>query len=91
VRLEPALTSTEEHRTDTNLLAALSDLPQASIATHSVVLHFMDPHTLFGRGIGLVDIHLLAAVRLTPGTSLWTNDKRLHGVAGGLRLAALLS
>jgi hypothetical protein len=42
---------------------------------------------LFGRGVGYVDIHLLAAVRLTVGASLWTRDKRLHGVAVQLGLA----
>lgn len=31
---------------------------------------------------------LLAAVRLTPGASLWTRDKRLRAVAGRLALAA---
>lgn len=69
------------------LLNALSDLPQPSIAADAEVLHFIDHHALFGRGIGYVDAHLLAAVQLTVGTQLWTNDKRLHGVANQLRLA----
>ena len=46
---------------------------------------------LFGRGIGYVDAHLLAAARLTAGTKLWTHDRRLQAVAAQLGLAAVLS
>jgi predicted nucleic acid-binding protein len=69
------------------VLNALSDLSQASVATDLEVLHFVDRHMLFGRGIGYVDAHLLAAVQLTAGAALWTKDKRLHGVAVELGLA----
>jgi predicted nucleic acid-binding protein len=69
------------------ILKALSDLPHANVATDTEVLHFIDRQALFGHGIGYVDAHLLAAVRLTAGTQLWTNDKRLHGVAEQLGLA----
>lgn len=69
------------------ILEALSDLPQAKVATDMETRYFIDEHALFGRGIGYVDAHLLAAVRLTPGAALWTRDKRLHAVAGRLKLA----
>lgn len=69
------------------VLDALSDLPQAIVATDAEVLNFIDRHKLFGRGVGYIDIHLLAAVRLTAGAELWTRDKRLHGVAVQLGLA----
>jgi predicted nucleic acid-binding protein len=72
------------------VLSALQDLPQASVATDHEVLHFIDQHALSGRGIGYVDVHLLAAVRLMPGTVLWTRDKRLLGVANELGLAVAL-
>ncbi|MGB9117709.1 type II toxin-antitoxin system VapC family toxin [Bradyrhizobium sp.] len=72
------------------VLSALSNLPHASVATDAEVLHFIDRHALFGRGIGYVDTHLLAAARLTAGAELWTNDKRLHGVAVQLGLAITL-
>jgi predicted nucleic acid-binding protein len=68
------------------VLKALSDLPQATIATDLEVLHFINHHALFGRGAGYVDIHLLAAARLTGGTTLWTNDRRLHELAEELDL-----
>jgi predicted nucleic acid-binding protein len=69
------------------VLDALSDLPRAGVATDVEALHFIDRHALFGRGVGYIDAHLLAAVRLTAGAKLWTKDKRLHGVAVELGLA----
>jgi predicted nucleic acid-binding protein len=69
------------------VLGALSDLPQASVATDQEVLHFIGRRSLSGLGVGYVDAHLLAAVRLTEGASLWTRDKRLHRVADQMGLA----
>ena len=68
------------------VLNALADLPHASVATDVEVLHFIDRHALFGRGVGYVDAHLLAAAKLTAGAELWTKDKRLHGIAVELGL-----
>jgi predicted nucleic acid-binding protein len=69
------------------VLADLLDLPPAVVATDAEVLGFIDHHALFGRGVGYVDAHLLAAARLTAGAELWTNDRRLHDVAEALGLA----
>jgi len=66
------------------VLTALQDLPQATTATDAEVLGFIDQAGLAGSGVGYIDAHLLAAVRLTPGTELWTRDKRL--LAAGVRL-----
>jgi hypothetical protein len=54
-------------------------------------LHFSGTNALSGLGIGYVDAHLLASVRLTPDAPLWTRDKRLHAAAKQLDLAAALS
>ncbi len=72
-------------------LSDLRDLPQAIVAEDEEVLHLIDRHALFGRGIGYVDAHLLAAARLTAGSKLWTRDRRLQAVAAQLGLAAALS
>src|SRR5205085_8614347 len=56
------------------ILEALADLPQARIASDREVLEFIEFHGLAGRGIGYVDIHLLAAARLTEDATLWTRD-----------------
>jgi predicted nucleic acid-binding protein len=69
------------------VLSDLSDLPQAVTATDAEVLAFIDRRGLFGRGVGYIDAHLLAAVRLTAGARLWTNDRRLRDVANELELA----
>jgi predicted nucleic acid-binding protein len=70
------------------VLRMLSRLPSASVATDAEVLRFVGRHALFGRGVGYVDVHLLSAVRLTPGSQLWTFDKRLSDVAVELGVAA---
>ena len=70
------------------VLQTLQDLPQARVATHDEVLHFIGQNRLFGLGIGYVDAHLLAAARLNPGVSLWTRDRRLHRPATLLGLTA---
>jgi predicted nucleic acid-binding protein len=69
------------------VLDALSNLPRAELATDAEVLGFINSKTLFGRGIGYVDVHLLASARLTAGTELWTEDNRLRSVAEELGLA----
>lgn len=69
------------------VLGALSDLPRCSVASDAEVLHFIERNELFGRGVGYVDVHLLAAVQLTAGATLWTKDKQLHNVAAHLGLA----
>jgi predicted nucleic acid-binding protein len=70
------------------ILTGLRELPQATVASDEEVLQFIDRQTLFGLGIGYIDAHLLAAVRLTPDAQLWTRDRRLQAVATQLGLAA---
>ena len=70
------------------VLDALQDLPQASVAGDEEVLRFIEQRKLFALGIGYVDAHLLAAVRLTPAALLWTRDRRLAAAAERLSLAA---
>lgn len=43
--------------------------------------HVLAHPCLFGRGLGYVDAHLLAATLLTPDARLWTRDKRLATTA----------
>ena len=69
------------------VLRLLANLPTAIVATDGEILEFIDTHKLFGRGIGYIDTHLLAAVKLSAGAALWTRDKRLHGMAAEMGLA----
>lgn len=69
------------------VLELLQDLPAAFVAEAGEVLGFIERHALHGKGIGLVDVHLLAAVALTHGAKLWTRDKRLSAAAAALGCA----
>jgi regulation of enolase protein 1 (concanavalin A-like superfamily) len=71
-------------------MLSLESLKRAENATHREVRAFVEQHRLYGAGIGYVDAHLLASVVLTPGSSLWTRDKRLLAAATKLRLHASL-
>lgn len=71
----------------TRTLTDLNHLPAVQRASDSEVLALIDRHALMGRGVGLVDVHLLAAAMLTPETLLWTHDKRLANVASELSIA----
>ncbi len=58
----------------------------APVADHEA-LFFLENHRLMGRGVGFIDIHLLAAVALAGGGArLWTRDKRLQVLAKELGL-----
>jgi predicted nucleic acid-binding protein len=69
------------------ILEALLQLPAVIESDHYEALGFIAHHKLYGTGIGFVDVHLLAAVRLTSDALLWTRDKRLVRVAEALNLA----
>ena len=69
-------------------LKLLRAMPQAPVATDAEALAFIDGRALMGRGIGYLDVHLLASVVLAAGATLWTRDKRLAAVAQELGLAA---
>jgi hypothetical protein len=63
------------------ILGNLQDLPHATVATQEEVLKLIDEQSLHGIGVGYVDAHLLASVRLTVDAALWTHDKRLRAAA----------
>ncbi len=76
-------------RQPARILRDLGDLPKAVMATDAEVLTFISAQSLAGTGIGYVDAHILAALRLTPGAALWTRDRRLSKLAKDLGCAAL--
>jgi predicted nucleic acid-binding protein len=72
------------------ILDVFNNMPRAKIATDEEVLAFINQSKLYGLGVGYIDAHLLTSVRLTPGTLLWTRDKRLCAAASQLGLLAAL-
>ncbi len=59
-------------------IAALQPVRSAHL---DEVLEFVERESLYGLGCGLVDLTLLASTLMTAGSSLWTLDKRLAGLA----------
>ncbi len=70
-----------------HILATLQQLPSSPPASHEEAMGLVNRHQLAGRGIGWVDVHLLAATLLAGGARLWTRDKRLARVAAKLGIA----
>lgn len=68
-----------------DVLRLLHQLPPAEVADAREILVFIERHALHGKGMGYVDVHLLASVALTPGTRLWTRDRRLNEAARDLQ------
>ena len=69
------------------VLGLLAKLPAAPVATDAEARSLIERHALMGRGIGYVDVHLLAAA-LMAGAILWTHDRRLQAIAAELGIAA---
>ena len=62
------------------ILSLLDALPRATLASHAEVLHLVSERKLYGKGLGWVDVHLLAGALLSQ-SSLWTRDRTLGSVA----------
>jgi predicted nucleic acid-binding protein len=73
-------------RERTRTLSDLDALPQARVARLDEVRKLIERHRLHGRGIGLIDAHLLATTLLSQPCRLWTLDKRLQAIAQQLSL-----
>ena len=68
----------------TGIIALLEALPTALVVDHEELLSFIETRKVMGKGLGYIDVHLLAAALLTD-VSLWTLDKKLDKVAGELQ------
>jgi predicted nucleic acid-binding protein len=65
-----------------SLLHALSHTP---IVEFEEFLYFIEQNQLHGKGIGFVDIHLLASAKLGQ-VSLWTAAKKLQSASAELNI-----
>lgn len=72
-------------RNRAEILSYLCALPLATHAEHEEVMDFIENHRLMGKGLGYVDMHLLAAALLT-NIPFWTLDKKMGKVASSLGL-----
>ena len=62
------------------VVAALGSLPASPVAAHREVLRLLEEKKLTGRGVGWIDVHLVASA-LLAGCALWTLDGPLAVVA----------
>ena len=69
------------------ILRLFRRLPGAPVASHAETLEFIQQRGLMGRGVGYVDVHLLAAVALSGSARLWTKDKQLASLAAQMKVA----
>lgn len=72
-------------------LAWFDLLPHVRMAQTSEVRSLIEAKRLYGLGIGVTDVYLIASVLIDAGTLLWTRDKRLRKVADGLGIDANLA
>ena len=62
------------------VLYLLRTLPEALVAEHDEVMHFVEKARLYGHGLGWIDLHLLASAALSRA-ALWTMDRALKRAA----------
>jgi predicted nucleic acid-binding protein len=65
------------------ILSLLQALPMAETAGHNEILHFIEHNQLMGKGLGYIDVHLLASAMLTK-IPLWTSDRSLKAASSEL-------
>jgi hypothetical protein len=70
-----------------SVLDVLQKLPRARSASDEEALFFIERYSLMGKGIGFIDVHLLASVAITDGAHLWTLDRRLQAIANDVDIA----
>ena len=73
-------------RNRSEILSLLKALPMAIHAEDEEVMQFIENYRLMGKGLGYIDMHLLASAILTE-VPLWTLDKKLGEVSSKLGLA----
>jgi predicted nucleic acid-binding protein len=71
------------------ILSLLGDLAAMPMVSHVEVRTLVESHDLWGRGLSAVDAHLLASVRIVPGTQLWTRDRRLGAAANHIGVPSI--
>ena len=74
-------------RRRSEFLSFLAALPMIGQLDHERVIQEIGTNGLMGRGIGLIDAHLLMSVIAQTGAALWTRDQRLKRIAEEMGIA----
>jgi len=67
-------------------LTLFGTLPKSPVADDEEVLGLLEARRLYGRGLGWIDVHLLASAIL-GGCPIWTLDKSLADAAQAVGVA----
>ncbi len=67
------------------ILSLLEALPSATMVEHEEVMRFIEHHHLMGKGLGYVDMHLLASALLDK-IPLRTLDRKLKSATAKLKI-----
>jgi predicted nucleic acid-binding protein len=67
------------------IIDLLRALPEVLVASDDEILQFIENRQLYGKGLGYIDIHLLASAFINK-VSFWTRDKRLSRIYSDLNL-----
>lgn len=74
-----------EMKNRAEVLKLLSNLPMPPVATDAEALAMIERHKLMGRGLGYIDVHLLASAALSA-SRIWSRDKGLAAAAAQLKV-----
>jgi len=69
-------------------LRDLAILPTTPVVQDDEIHTFIERQRLFGTGIGLIDVHLLASPLIGSEDLMWTRDRRLAAIAARLGIDA---
>jgi predicted nucleic acid-binding protein len=87
VRLELALGSIANRGT---VLTDLALLPHVPVAGTEELFGLIELRSLYRRGIGITDLHLVASALFDKSISIWTRDRRLGEIADELGIRAAI-
>jgi len=68
------------------ILSLIQALQSSPVVTDEEFMYFLETNKLSNKGIGFVDVHLLASAKMSR-ISLWTEDKTLQKAAKRLKLS----
>ena len=67
------------------ILSLMQSLPMLDTVEHEELLIFIEQKQMMGKGLGFVDVHLMAAA-LLAGIPLWTQDRKLKQACSQLSI-----
>jgi predicted nucleic acid-binding protein len=67
------------------IINLLDSIPKITKLNHSEFIFFINHHSLFGKGIGFVDVHLLGSSKM-EGVKIWSLDKKLMKFATDMNI-----